>query len=126
MNKKLVIALVLILVSSLFLEAAAPAFGLVRLTVHNNTNSKVYIKLESSSAFYYLTVKPDDDDKEFTVKTKTYKATFWGCGEKKTIKKLEITQQLRINFPVCNATSRPSDGKIVGKVLRIVFSNHKK
>ena len=127
MNKKLIPALVLILVASLFLEGAAPAFGLVRLTVRNNTNDTVYIKLEGSSAFYYLTVKPYDDElKEFTVKSKTYKATFWGCGEKKTIKKLVITQQLRINFPVCNATPRPSDGKIVGKTLRIVFPDHKK
>lgn len=124
MNRKLIIALVLILVVSFFLEAASPAFWVVRLTVRNNTYSNVYIKLESSSAYYYLTVKPDNDVKEFTVKTNTYKATFWGCGEKKVIKKLAITQQLRINFPACNAASRSSDGKIVGKVLRIVFKHN--
>jgi hypothetical protein len=119
MKRKITLAVLFILITSLLLSAAAPAYNLVELTVRNNTHNTVYIKLEGKS-FYYLTVKYDE--KVFTIKTGTYKATLWGCGSKKTIRKLVISKNLRLVFPTCNAKKRSTESK----VLRIQFPSKKK
>lgn len=107
----------LVFLAVFILSSVAPyGFWKVRLTVRNNTNDTVYIKLEAKKAFYYLTVK--DSYETYTVKPALYKATFWGCGTKKVIKKLEINRQLRMTFPVCNAKTKPTEKN----VLRIIFS----
>ncbi|MFZ5808035.1 MAG: hypothetical protein ACOY16_02025 [Chloroflexota bacterium] len=107
----------LVLLAVFFFSSVTPFyFGKVRLTVRNNTNDTVYIKLEAKKAFYYLTVK--DSYETYTVKPALYKATFWGCGSKKVIKKLEINRQLRMIFPVCNAVQKPTEKN----VLRIIFN----
>lgn len=104
------------LLAALMLSSVSPLyFGKVRLIVRNNTSDTVYIKLEAKKAFYYLTVKSDYET--YTVKPALYKATFWGCGSKKVIKKLEINRQLRMVFPVCNSAVKPTEKN----VLRIVF-----
>lgn len=107
----------LVLCAVLLLSSITPFyFGKVRLTVRNNTNDTVYIKLEAKNAFYYLTVK--DDYETYTIKPTLYKATFWGCGEKKVLRKLDIHTQFRIVFPVCNAGVRPTEKN----VLRVIFN----
>ncbi len=113
-NRKLI---VLMLLATLLLSSVAPySFGKVRLTVRNNTDAKVWIKLEAKNAFYYLRVEPGTET--YTIKPTLYKATFWGCGEKKIIRKLDIHTQFRIVFPVCNAVEKPTEKN----VLRIIFS----
>jgi hypothetical protein len=119
MNRRISIAVLFIVIASLLLTAAAPAFGLVQLTIRNNTHYPVYVKLEGKS-FYYLTVKYEE--KEFTVKTGEYKATLWGCGSKKIIRKLVISRNLRMVFPACNSIPRSTESK----VLRIYFPSKKK
>lgn len=119
LNRKIAASVIFILIVSLLLTAAAPAFNLVQLTIRNNTQSPVYVKLEGKH-FYYLTVKYDQ--KEFTIQTGEYKATLWGCGSKKTIRKLIITQNLRLVFPACNARIRSTESK----VLRIYFPSKKR
>ena len=112
-NKRL---LLLVLLSVfLFSAIATPYSYKVRLTVRNNTYAKVWIKLEAKNAFYYLRVSPGTET--YTIKPTVYKATFWGCGEKKVLRKLDIHTQFRIVFPVCNAPDRPTEKN----VLRVNF-----
>ncbi|MGB9586202.1 MAG: hypothetical protein ACPL4H_10495 [Anaerolineales bacterium] len=107
----------LVLLAILLLSSISPySFGKVRLTVRNNTNAKVWIKLEAKNAFYYLRIEPGSET--YTIKPTLYKATFWGCGEKKVLRKLDIHTQFRIVFPVCNAVEKPTEKN----VLRIIFS----
>ncbi len=114
-NPKSILLLVLLFVF-IFSSISAPYFGKVRLTVRNNTNAKVWIKLEAKNAFYYLRVEPGAET--YTIKPALYKATFWGCGAKKVLRKLDIHTQFRFVFPVCNAAKKPTEKNI----LRILFN----
>ncbi len=109
--------LLLVVFAAVFLlSSISPLISPVRLTVRNNTYSPVYIKLEGKRAYYYLSVYPGVET--YTVKPTLYKATFWGCGTKKVIRKLHIRQQIRMIFPPCNAPKRSTEKKI----LRVLFS----
>ncbi|MGB9673886.1 MAG: hypothetical protein ACPL3P_07075 [Anaerolineales bacterium] len=106
-----------VLLAVLLFSAITPFyFGKVRLTVRNNTNAKVWIKLEAKNAFYYLRLEPGTES--YTIKPSVYKATFWGCGSKKVLRNLDIHTQFRIVFPVCNATAKSTEKN----VLRVLFS----
>lgn len=107
----------LILAAVFFLSSISPLVKPVRLTIRNNTHATVSVKLEAKRAYYYLRVYPGEVEVYSVVPT-VYKATFWGCGTKKVFRKLTIRQQLRIVFPVCNASKRSTEKKI----LRILFS----
>lgn len=109
--------LLLVLAGVFFLSSVSPLINPVRLTVRNNTHTTVYLKLEGKKAYYYLSVYPGDVE-TYSVKPTLYKATFWGCGTKKVIRKLYIRQQIRIVFPVCNASKKSTEKK----VLRVLFS----
>lgn len=109
--------LLLVLAAVLCLSSISSLIGPVRLTVRNNTHTTVYLKLEGKKAYYYLSVYPGDVE-SFSIKPTRYKATFWGCGTKKVIRKLNIQQQIRIVFPVCNASKKVTEKKI----LRVLFS----
>ncbi|MBN1537747.1 MAG: hypothetical protein JW908_13500 [Anaerolineales bacterium] len=110
-----------VLLTSFFLSAALPAgWGKYRVTVKNNTHTKVYIKLQAPKAYYYFKLNPGTK-KNYTIKAATYKATFWGCYSKKVIKKWELNRKYKILFPVCNARDH---GNEMG-VLRILFPEYK-
>jgi hypothetical protein len=121
MNHKITLSVVVILIASLLLGAADPESFLVALTIRNNTYDTVYVKLEGKT-FYYLTVKTYDEEKVFTVKTGLYKATIWGCGSKKVIQKFNISKNLRLTVPACNAKKRAN----TKKVIRVYFPNRKR
>ncbi|MCX8062908.1 MAG: hypothetical protein N3D16_10040 [Anaerolineales bacterium] len=109
--------LLLILMAVCFLSSISPLVNPVRLTIRNNTHDSVSVKLEAKKAYYYLSVYPGEVE-VYSVIPALYKATFWGCGTKKVIRKLNIRQQIRIVFPVCNASKRATEKKI----LRLLFS----
>lgn len=110
--------LLLVLAAVFFLSSISPLVSPVRLTVRNNTYTTVTLKLEGKKAYYYLSVYPGDVD-SFSIKPTLYKATFWGCGTKKVIRKLNIRQQIRLIFPPCNASKKSTEKKI----LRVLFSD---
>jgi len=113
MKKKTTIALLLLCIASLSLVAAFPESSyLIRLTVRNNTQQNVYVKMEAPSTFYYLTIKPARTS-TFTIKPKVYKTTLWGCGTKQTIRQLSVKTNYRIIFPICNARPRASEGNVL-------------
>lgn len=116
MKKKALTGILVVLLASLLLTAALPAWGNARLTVRNNTTELVIVKLENPNAYYYLRVHPGQ--KLFSVKEKIYKATIWGCRNKKVIKKLDISGNLKISIPVCNAPKRGTEKRI----LRVLFT----
>ncbi|HSO26851.1 MAG TPA: hypothetical protein VLS48_02190 [Anaerolineales bacterium] len=98
--KKLYILLVL--VATLALMAAAPlAERLTRFEVINKTSEDVIIKLESSDFYYYLTIGADDDA-TFTVERDVYDATVWSCGNRETAE-IDLLTQLRLVFPDCTS-----------------------
>lgn len=109
--------LFLVLAAVFFLSSISPLVNPVRLTIRNNTHTTISVKLEAKKAYYYLSVYPGEVE-VYSVMPTVYKATFWGCGTKKVFRKLTIRQQLRIVFPVCNASKRSTEKKI----LRILFS----
>jgi hypothetical protein len=104
-------------VAVFMLSAVSPLISPVRLTVRNNTHTTVYLKLEGKKAYYTLSVYPGDVE-NYTIKATVYKATFWGCGTKRVFNRLNIRQQIRIVFPVCNATQKSTEKKI----LRVLFT----
>ncbi len=117
MNKRLVFIVLSIFVTSLLLSAALPAgWGKYALTVKNNTHTKVYIKLQAPKAYYYFKINPGVT-KYYTIKSTTYKATFWGCYSKKIIKKWEVDRKYKILFPICNSDDHGNEAG----VLRILF-----
>ena len=99
--KKLNLLIVVALLASALLMAAAP-MKLVRLTVINQTGAPIYIKLtgELTEAFYYLTI-PADETMTFTVLTDSYKRETWAC-DYKTSGRLVMTGNVRLNFVPCN------------------------
>jgi|GEM_PF-1654518 len=110
--------LLLVILAAIFLlSSISPLLSPVRLTVRNNTYTTVYLKLEGKKAYYYLSVYPGDVE-TYSIQPTLYKATFWGCGTKKVIRKLNIRQQIRLIFPPCNAGKKSTEKKI----LRILFS----
>ncbi len=104
--KKLNLLIVVALLASALLMAAAPG-KLVRLTVINQTGAPIYIKLvgQETGSFYYLTI-PADADKDnggmtFTVLTDTYTRTTYACDY--TVSgKLIMTGNVKLNFVPCN------------------------
>jgi hypothetical protein len=99
--KKLNLLIVVALLATALLMAAAPA-KLVRLEVINQTDAPIYIKLtgELTDAFYYLTI-PADEVMTFTVLTDSYKRETWAC-DYKTSGRLVMTGNVRLNFVPCN------------------------
>jgi hypothetical protein len=113
--KKLTMVLILVVVASVMLMAAAPSFTkLARFNVWNRTDETINIQLQwnhpddpAKDVFYYLTI-PDGTYKTFTVERHVYDATIWSCGEDADVT-LDILTQLQLNFPAC--TYAPNNGE---------------
>ena len=113
--KKLTMVLILVVVASVMLMAAAPSFTkLARFNVWNRTDEFIGIQLQYNDAddpaddvFYYLTI-PDGTYKTFTVERHVYDATIFACGDDDTAT-LDILTQLQLNFPAC--TFAPNNGE---------------
>jgi hypothetical protein len=113
--KKLTMVLILVVVASVMLMAAAPSFTkLVQFRVWNRTDEVVNIQLQyddaddpADSVFYYLTI-PDGTYKTFTVERHVYDATIWSCGDDDTAS-IDLLTQLQLTFPAC--TYAPNNGE---------------
>lgn len=111
MNKKLLFALVFVLVASLLIisSIALARSGLAQLEVINKTDQPVSISLTAGNTFYYLTVPPATT-KLFTVERKVYERTTWSCG-KVDGGAVDILTQLRLTFTNCYGGGAPNTGE---------------
>ena len=99
--KKAFIAFLLILFTLLI--AAAPSIEtMARLTIINKTDEDLYIQLtnDEENLHYYLTGRLGTT--VFTIEREIYDATFWACGNSTDDVTLDVTRNLRLNFPVCS------------------------
>ena len=111
MNKKLLSALVFVLVASLLIIStiALARSGLAQLEIVNKTDQPVSISLTAGHTFYYLTVPPATT-KLFTVERETYARTTWSCG-KVDAGTVDILTQLRLTFTNCYGGEAPNSGE---------------
>jgi hypothetical protein len=101
--KKTILLVLLVLMVSVALVAAAPGFEkLARLTIWNRTGSTIYIKLttpkDNGNLHYYLTIKTGLH--VYTVQRELYDITYWSCGET-TTGVVDIFTQLSLTFTNC-------------------------
>jgi hypothetical protein len=101
--KKTILLVLLVIMVSVALVAAAPGFEkLARLTIWNRTGSTIYIKLttpkENGNLHYYLTIKTGLH--VYTVQRELYDITFWSCGNT-TTGVVDIFTQLSLTFTNC-------------------------
>jgi hypothetical protein len=101
--KKTILLVLLVLMVSVALVAAAPGFEkLARLTIWNRTGSTIYIKLttpkDNGNLHYYLTIKTGLH--VYTVQRELYDITYWSCGET-TTGIVDIFTQLNLTFTNC-------------------------
>jgi hypothetical protein len=102
--KKTILLVLLVLMVSVALVAAAPGFEkLARLTIWNRTGSTIYIKLttpkDNGNLHYYLTIKTGWH--VYTVQRELYDITYWSCGNS-TTGIADIYTQLSLTFVNCN------------------------
>jgi len=126
MRKTLKVFLILSLLS-IFLIAAAPAdTDLVRLTITNNSNDLVTLRLEGPS-FYYLTVGAGET-RVFTPQRGEFSARLYSCGVFVT-ETMDLTRQQKIVVPACgtkgSATNNAGtiDASKLVKIVRVHFTN---
>jgi hypothetical protein len=110
-NKKLLFALVLVLVASLFVISSITLArsGLARLEIINKTDQPASISLSAGHNFYYLTVPPATT-KLFTVERATYDRTTWSCG-KLDSGSIDILTQIQLTFTNCYGGDAPNWGE---------------
>ena len=111
MNKKLLFALVFVLVASLFIisSIALAKSDLARLEIINKTDQPVSVSLSAGNTFYYLTV-PSFTTALFTVEREIYDRTTWACG-KVDSGTVDIQTQLRLTFTNCYGHEAPNSGE---------------
>lgn len=110
--KKTILLVLLVLVASVALIAAAPSFEkLARLTVWNRTGDTIYIQLttdkDNGGLHYYLTIKPGVH--VFTVERKIYDVKYWSCGASAT-GIADILTRLSLTFTDCRYLHRWTGG----------------
>jgi hypothetical protein len=101
--KKTILLVLLVLMVSVALVAAAPGFEkLARLSIWNRTGSTIYIKLttpkDNGNLHYYLTIKSGWH--MYTVQRELYDITYWSCGAS-TTGVVDIFTQLSLTFTNC-------------------------
>jgi hypothetical protein len=117
MNKKLLFALVFMLVGALLVVSsiALAKCDLARLEIINKTNQPVSMALTydvkgQPALFYYLTV-PANATKLFTVERHVYARTTWSC-DKVDSGTVDIMTQLRLTFTMCTCgNDAPNSGE---------------
>ena len=116
MNKKLLFALVFIIVASLIIVSsfALAKSELARLEINNKSDQPVSISLTHDelgkpALFYYLTVPPKST-KLFTVERLDYTRTTWACG-KVDSGTVGIKTQLKLTFTKCVDGDAPNSGE---------------
>ena len=134
--KKVALIVSLLLVASVLLIAAAPAYYThpIRLTLINNTGENLHMSLTNSKikdpvqtspqlyhkVYYYLTVLGSNTSAtDFWIERSTtkYTRTTWACGYTNT-GKLLATTNVRLNFPNCTKAANkgePTQEKVVIK-----------
>ena len=125
MNKRKLFTILLVLLVSLVVMAAAPAAQseLVSLTISNKSDDYVTFRLDGP-AFYYLMVKADTTT-TFTIKRGDYTQKFYSCGHFVNTT-LDLTKKQSIYVPPCgeNAFTVDKSNKVDGgKLLKLVKVN---
>jgi hypothetical protein len=114
MRKRALFAVISIIIISVFLTAAAPAFTkLSRLYVWNRTGENAFIKMNSAGdhqkaedkRFYYLTAKPGRNT--FTVERLVYEATIYACTGDQD-RDINLRTNYHMTIPVCGSMPSPS------------------
>ena len=110
--KKVTMFLLLVIVASTMLMAAAP-LRLVRLNIINKSGNVIYMQLKGqvSDQFYYLTVAEGDrvnpEDVTFTIVQDVYSRTTWygpgdaACEGLSTKGQLWAIKNIKLNFTPC-------------------------
>lgn len=111
MNKKLLFALVFVIVASLLIVSTITLArsGLARFEIINKTDQPVSISLSADKVFYYLTVPPKTT-KLFTVEREVYDRTTWACGEADG-GTVDIQTRIRLTFTNCYSNEAPNSGE---------------
>jgi hypothetical protein len=103
MKKRLALALILILISTLFISVIAVAaqeeLDLVQVEIINKSGDSVALSLLSGGTVYYLSVGTDET-KIFTVERAVYSHTTYACGGS-AAGEVDITTQMRLVFTKC-------------------------
>jgi len=121
-NKKLLFALVFVLIASLLIisSIAIARSGLAQLEIINKTDQPVSISLTAGHTFYYLTVPPATT-KLFTVERKTYARTTWSCGKSEG-GTVDTLTQIRLTFT--NATAAKLQIRVSRGLRKSTYQTH--
>ncbi|MEW6717505.1 MAG: hypothetical protein AB1345_08385 [Chloroflexota bacterium] len=121
------VTLLLALISSMLISAVPAKSDLVRLTIINNSNRHISLKLVGDN-FYYLTVEPGDTQ-IFTPMRGIYTATLYSCGISVS-QAFDLTKRQTLIVPTCGTKalkSSPKPGMIDGgellKLVKVTFKN---
>jgi hypothetical protein len=101
---------------------------LVRFTLDNDTSQFAAVRLESSSAFYYLSTQAGET-KVFTPERGMYNYTFYSCGTSVS-GTIDLTRQQVLHAPPCGSKTPGTgynpgfiDGGDLLKLVRIELEN---
>ncbi len=130
MDKRKLFTILIVVLISLVVMAAAPAAQseLVSLTIDNKSDDYVTFRLEGT-AFYYLMVKANTTT-TFTIKRGDYTQKFYSCGAYVETD-LDLTKKQSIYVPPCGekafAVDKRSNNKVDGgqliKLVKVTFEN---
>jgi len=129
MKKHKILTLVLfVLVSILLMAASANASDVVPLTIKNQSDDLVTLRLDGPQ-FYYLTVKPGQTT-TFTIVRGEYSQQYYNCGAFVN-STLDLTKKNTIIVPDCGTkalrnpkqnTTKVDGGRII-KLVKVSFKN---
>lgn len=119
MSKKILFALIIMLIASLTLSAsvfAADEEPMVGVTIINRTNGLVYVSVvpEPATVVYFMAVKAGERER-FTVPRGVYSHTTYACG-KTVYGKLDLRQQVTLVFTPCGSDPANSGERGIEKI----------
>ena len=126
-NHKIWVIVVLVLTSVLLTAAAPMAQDVVPLTIENNTNDYVTLRLDGPQ-YYYLYIQPGET-RVYTIQRGVYESTFYQCGVF-TEDSMDLTKKLTIIVPACGTKAfyGPEQANVIDaakmiKLVRVYFEN---
>jgi hypothetical protein len=101
MSKKMLVALLFVLMASLLLTTAVAMARevLIRVEVINRSEESVSISLIGETAYYFLAV-PAGETRWFTVERDVYQRTTFACGDSNS-GSVDLTTHKRLIFTRC-------------------------
>jgi hypothetical protein len=119
MPKKILLALIMVLVVTLVFSAsvlAAEEPDMVGVTIINRTNGLVYVSVvpDPATVVYFMAVITGDRER-FTVPRGIYSHTTYACG-KTVYGKLDLRQQVTLVFTPCGSDPANSGERGIEKI----------